>query len=121
MQVAFLAEGDDVRVLRFRSLLDLAVHDRGLAAVRQVDRIAGGAGGPVDEAAVADDRLFGAALHLMADAGAVEIAVLDREPGQPAQIEIVGEAGRWAGDRAVGEELAPVDGDGPDAVADTQY
>src|SRR5258707_4982751 len=99
--------GDDRGVLRIRPLLDEIVLDRGVAAVRQIDAVAGGAV-RIDEAVVRQDVGGGAAFQLMTDTRVVKIAVGRSQAGNLTYIDIVAAAVA----RAVESELAVIDADG---------
>ena len=74
------------------ALLDHVVRDRRVAAVRQIDRIAGAAV-EIENAVIGDGVVLRPALDLMAHGGVVNIAVGEAELGDGADIEAVGEAG----------------------------
>jgi len=108
IDAAFFAETDHRIVTGVGALLDQVVLDDGVAAVGQVDVVAGGAAGAVDDGVAGDGGVERAALDVMADIGVGEIAVGDRELLDVADIERVGKA--VAG--AVAAEHRIVDRDG---------
>jgi hypothetical protein len=102
----FFGIGDDIWVLRIRPLLDEIVLDRGSAAVRQIDAVAGGAV-PIDEPVVRQDVDGSPAFQLMTDIRLMKLPVGNGQTGNLTDIDIVGVTVA----RAIESELAVIDGD----------
>jgi hypothetical protein len=90
VEIAFLAIGNDDGVLRVRAFFDDVAGDGGVAAVRQVDVVAGGAGRAVLNPVVLNDGVSRTALDFVADDGAGEVAVFDGQRADVVDIQIVG-------------------------------
>src|SRR4051794_14150592 len=88
IEAAFLPVIYNLVILRVRTLLNHVVSDYGVAAIREIDAEACGAVQIVD-ARISNGGGERAAFYLVTDTGVVEIAIVDRQAGELAGIEIV--------------------------------